>query len=47
LECGEENEILKVTEDEKCVYSMVVTTPAVCPGGEEEGDVAPRRKDEL
>jgi protein kinase C substrate 80K-H len=47
LECGEENEILKVTEDEKCVYSMIVTTPAVCPGGEEEGDVAPRRKDEL
>ncbi|EAW11825.1 putative protein kinase C substrate [Aspergillus clavatus NRRL 1] len=47
LECGEENEILKVMEDEKCVYSMVATTPAVCPGGEEEGDVAPRRKDEL
>jgi protein kinase C substrate 80K-H len=30
LECGEENEILKVMEDEKCIYSMVVTTPAVC-----------------
>lgn len=46
LECGEENEILKVSEDERCVYSMIVTTPAVCPGGEEEG-VAPRVKDEL
>lgn len=47
LECGEENAILKVAEDEKCVYSMVVSTPAVCAGGEEEGEVAPRRKDEL
>lgn len=45
LECGEENEILKVAEDEKCVYSMLVSTPAVC-AGEEEG-AAPRRKDEL
>ncbi|KKK22605.1 hypothetical protein AOCH_004784 [Aspergillus ochraceoroseus] len=47
LECGEENEILKIAEDEKCVYSMLVTTPAVCAGGEEPGNVAPRRKDEL
>ncbi|RJE27356.1 protein kinase C substrate [Aspergillus sclerotialis] len=47
LECGEENEIQKVMEDEKCVYSMIVTTPAVCPGGEAEGNVAPRQKDEL
>ena len=47
LECGEENEILKVNEDEKCVYSMIVSSPAACPGGEAEGDVAPRRKDEL
>ncbi|KAL4949965.1 glucosidase II beta subunit-like protein-domain-containing protein [Aspergillus filifer] len=47
LECGEENEILKVAEDEKCVYSMLVTTPAVCAGGEEPGNVAPRAKDEL
>ncbi|KAA8642130.1 hypothetical protein EYZ11_008973 [Aspergillus tanneri] len=47
LECGEENEILKIAEDEKCVYSMVVTSPAVCPGGEEEGNGAPRGKDEL
>lgn len=46
LECGEENEILKTAEDEKCVYSMLVTTPAVCPGGD-EGDSAPRSKDEL
>ncbi|EEP76776.1 G19P1 protein [Uncinocarpus reesii 1704] len=30
LECGENDEILKVAEDEKCVYSMYVTTPAVC-----------------
>ncbi|KAL2807870.1 glucosidase II beta subunit-like protein-domain-containing protein [Aspergillus granulosus] len=47
LECGEENEILKIAEDEKCVYSMKVTTPAVCAGGEEPGNVAPRAKDEL
>ncbi|CAI7604582.1 Glucosidase 2 subunit beta [Penicillium manginii] len=46
LECGEQNEILKTAEDEKCVYSMLVTTPAVCPGGD-EGDSAPRSKDEL
>lgn len=46
LECGEENQILKTGEDEKCVYSMLVTTPAVCPGGEENGG-APRSKDEL
>ncbi|KAJ5247345.1 Glucosidase 2 subunit beta [Penicillium chermesinum] len=45
LECGEENEILKTAEDEKCVYSMLVTTPAVCPGGEEED--AASAKDEL
>ncbi|KAL3478233.1 glucosidase II beta subunit-like protein-domain-containing protein [Aspergillus californicus] len=47
LECGEDNEILKIAEDEKCVYSMLVTTPAVCAGGEEPGNVAPRAKDEL
>lgn len=47
LECGEENEILKINEDEKCVYSMIVTSPAACPGREAEGDTAPRRKDEL
>ncbi|KAJ5082101.1 Glucosidase 2 subunit beta [Penicillium argentinense] len=46
LECGEQNEILKTAEDEKCVYSMLVTTPAVCAGGE-ENDGAPRSKDEL
>ncbi|BCR87650.1 putative protein kinase C substrate [Aspergillus chevalieri] len=46
LECGENNEILKVSEDERCVYSMIITTPAVCAGGEEEGG-APRVKDEL
>ncbi|BCS24630.1 putative protein kinase C substrate [Aspergillus puulaauensis] len=47
LECGENDEILKVAEDEKCVYSMRATTPAVCTGGEEPGNVAPRAKDEL
>lgn len=46
LECGEENEILKTAEDEKCVYSMLVTTPAVCPGGEEDENAA-SAKDEL
>ncbi|RDK40448.1 hypothetical protein M752DRAFT_277735 [Aspergillus phoenicis ATCC 13157] len=46
LTCGEEDAILKVAEDEKCVYSMHVTSPAVCPGGD-EGATAPNRKDEL
>ncbi|PWY69569.1 hypothetical protein BO70DRAFT_365842 [Aspergillus heteromorphus CBS 117.55] len=46
LECGEENTILKVAEDEKCVYSMRVTSPAVCASGE-EGPAAPKGKDEL
>ncbi|PLB36667.1 putative protein kinase C substrate [Aspergillus candidus] len=46
LECGEENEILKINEDEKCVYSMKVTTPAVCVDGQ-EGKAPPRNKDEL
>ncbi|KAJ5663991.1 hypothetical protein N7507_004722 [Penicillium longicatenatum] len=44
LECGEQNEILKTAEDEKCVYSMLVTTPAVCRGSEDD---VPRSKDEL
>jgi protein kinase C substrate 80K-H len=30
LECGEDDEILKVVESEKCIYSMVMKTPAVC-----------------
>lgn len=50
LECAEENEILKVTEDEKCVYSMIVTTPAVCRDGSTNGNNAnatKERKDEL
>lgn len=47
LECGEKDEIVKVMEDAKCVYSMIVNTPAVCEGGEAEGNVAPRQKDEL
>ncbi|KAJ5729320.1 Glucosidase 2 subunit beta [Penicillium malachiteum] len=44
LQCGEQNEILKVAEDEKCVYSMHVTTPAVCSGGQQG---ASSSKDEL
>lgn len=44
LECAEENEILKVMEDEKCVYSMLVTTPAVCGDAQDKND---SRKDEL
>ncbi|KAJ5872566.1 Glucosidase 2 subunit beta [Penicillium soppii] len=47
LECGEENKILKTSEEEKCVYAMLVTSPAVCVGGEEAGNAAPRSKDEL
>ncbi|EEH38928.1 endoplasmic reticulum protein [Paracoccidioides lutzii Pb01] len=38
LECGENDEILKVTEDEKCMYSMFVTTPAVCEEASIEDD---------
>lgn len=38
LQCAEENEILKVMEDEKCVYSMIVTTPAVCENGNSASD---------
>ncbi|CAG8303213.1 unnamed protein product [Penicillium salamii] len=47
LECGEENQILKTAEEEKCVYAMLVTSPAVCAGGEEADNSAPRSKDEL
>ncbi|KAM5449642.1 hypothetical protein MaudCBS49596_004763 [Microsporum audouinii] len=46
LECGENSELTKVSEDEKCIYSMFVTTPAVCDSlgknGQESGG-----KDEL
>ncbi|OAX81270.1 hypothetical protein ACJ72_04388 [Emergomyces africanus] len=48
LGCGEKDEILKVTEDEKCVYSMFVTTPAVCEEDSTNGQNAhDGRKDEL
>ncbi|OJD13530.1 hypothetical protein ACJ73_09193 [Blastomyces percursus] len=48
LECGEQDEISKVTEDEKCVYSMFVTTPAACEGPSKNGNnVRDGRKDEL
>ncbi|KKA21243.1 Protein kinase C substrate [Rasamsonia emersonii CBS 393.64] len=53
LECAEENEILKVTEDEKCVYSMIVTTPAVCQDGNNQNgtgndaNTTKEHKDEL
>ncbi|KOS47488.1 hypothetical protein ACN38_g1479 [Penicillium nordicum] len=47
LECGEENKIFKTAEDDKCVYSMLVTSPAACAGGENAGNGAPRSKDEL
>ena len=30
LECGEKNELLDVSEAEKCVYSMRVATQAAC-----------------
>ena len=30
LGCSENDEIWKVTEEEKCVYRMEVGTPAVC-----------------
>ncbi|EGC48508.1 vacuolar system associated protein-60 [Histoplasma capsulatum var. duboisii H88] len=48
LECGEQDEILKVTEDEKCVYSMFVTTPAACEEVSKNSNAArDDRKDEL
>ncbi|KAL8681400.1 MAG: hypothetical protein Q9186_002475 [Xanthomendoza sp. 1 TL-2023] len=45
LACAEQDEIWKITEEEKCVYRMEVGTPAVCEvggKGKEEG-----AKDEL
>jgi protein kinase C substrate 80K-H len=30
LACAENEEVWKVTEEEKCVYRMEVGTPAVC-----------------
>ncbi|OJD12769.1 hypothetical protein AJ78_06686 [Emergomyces pasteurianus Ep9510] len=48
LECGEKDEVLKVTEDEKCIYSMFVTTPAACDEISTNGKKArDGRKDEL
>ncbi|KKZ57835.1 protein kinase C substrate 80K-H [[Emmonsia] crescens] len=48
LDCGEKDEILKVTEDEKCVYSMFVTTPAACEDlSKNSNNAHGRRKDEL
>lgn len=49
LECGGKDEILKVFEEDRCVYTMEVTTPAVCGGGKEnkEGKEGGEQKDEL
>lgn len=47
MECGENDELLKVMEDEKCVYSMLVATPAVCVEGETKGSEEKSEKDEL
>ena len=47
MECGENDELLKVMEDEKCVYSMLVATPAVCGGKESVGGEEKSVKDEL
>lgn len=30
LTCGPKNELVKVTEPEKCEYQFMVTSPAVC-----------------
>ncbi|KAL9026876.1 MAG: hypothetical protein Q9196_004520 [Gyalolechia fulgens] len=40
LACTEQDEVWKVTEEEKCVYRMEVGTPAVCegPGNRKEKD---------
>lgn len=47
MECGENDELLKITEDEKCVYSMHVTTPAVCGENAIDGAKEKPEKDEL
>ncbi|KAI1951942.1 hypothetical protein LOZ57_001355 [Ophidiomyces ophidiicola] len=49
LDCGENDEILKITEDEKCVYSMYVTTSAACELSSSSGgqDTVNSGKDEL
>ncbi|PGH21373.1 hypothetical protein AJ80_03290 [Polytolypa hystricis UAMH7299] len=47
LQCGENDEILKVAEDEKCMYSMHVTSPAACDIPINNGKGATGRKDEL
>lgn len=43
LQCAEEERIVKITEEEKCVYRMEVGTPAVC----EEVTIDERPRDEL
>jgi len=43
LSCGTDNELLTVTEAEKCEYLITGTTPALCTSLEPEGNV----KDEL
>ncbi|CAO1613701.1 unnamed protein product [Parajaminaea phylloscopi] len=49
LSCGSENELLDVFEAEKCIYSMKVTTPALCYPLEAEQSQSPPRpaRDEL
>lgn len=47
MECGENDELLKVMEDEKCVYSMLVATPAVCADSISEVVEEGSTKDEL
>lgn len=47
LECGENDAILKIAEDEKCVYSMHATTPAVCETSSNNTKAASSEKDEL
>jgi protein kinase C substrate 80K-H len=37
---------LKIAEDEKCVYSMIVTTPVACDGAG-NGNKSKKEKDEL
>ena len=47
MECGENDELLKITEDEKCVYSMLVETPVVCGETAIESGKENPEKDEL
>lgn len=47
LACAEQDEVWKITEEEKCVYRMEVGTPAVCDVSGNSKGKAGEAKDEL